>query len=209
MTNLTVSLFPLPNSITLNKVSIPYHIFEPRYIRMVQESFKLDYLIGVLLTKPDGDYTNEICIGGKPSIIRSWENGELDIVITGTDKCRLKRCVQQEPYLIYTAESVLEDLAVVGDLNEDLELFKEYIWHFIDGQPGLKRQARLIENLLVDVDSVINYATLLLIADAKSRSNVMKANTLAEKCRLLKNYLSPSEIDLGPYLSPLELRDSP
>src|SRR5690554_1490632 len=95
----SVCLFPLPNSVTLNKVSIPYHIFEPRYIKMVQDCFLNDYLIAVLTPQWNGEYEGRICVAGRPTIIQSYDNGELDIVITGVMKCRLEEKIQTHPYL--------------------------------------------------------------------------------------------------------------
>ena len=47
-TVLTVPLFPLPGALLLPRGSLPLHIFEPRYLAMVDDAMNSDHLIGVV-----------------------------------------------------------------------------------------------------------------------------------------------------------------
>ena len=44
----TIPVFPLSNFILFPNTSVPLNIFEPRYVDMVNDSMKLDKLIGMI-----------------------------------------------------------------------------------------------------------------------------------------------------------------
>ena len=43
-----IPIFPLSNFILFPKTSVPLNIFEPRYVDMVNDSMKMDNLIGMI-----------------------------------------------------------------------------------------------------------------------------------------------------------------
>ena len=43
-----IPIFPLSNFILFPKTSVPLNIFEPRYVEMINDSMKLDKLIGMI-----------------------------------------------------------------------------------------------------------------------------------------------------------------
>ncbi|HEY3348701.1 MAG TPA: LON peptidase substrate-binding domain-containing protein [Thermoanaerobaculia bacterium] len=47
-----VRLFPLPNVVLLPGTTMPLHVFEPRYRRMLADALDSDRLIGMQLLKP-------------------------------------------------------------------------------------------------------------------------------------------------------------
>ncbi len=80
-----VSVFPLYNSISLKKIPLPYHIFESKYVQMVNDSFLTSQRIAVL--PPRGsDLKNRICVAGVPMLLQKYDDGRMDIVITGVEK---------------------------------------------------------------------------------------------------------------------------
>ncbi len=54
----TIPLFPLPNVVLFPHVTLPLHIFEPRYREMVSTALEGDRMIGMVLLRPgwEGDY---------------------------------------------------------------------------------------------------------------------------------------------------------
>ena len=50
-----IPVFPLTNFIIFPRTSVPLNIFEPRYIKMVDESMKGNRLIGIVQPKKTGD----------------------------------------------------------------------------------------------------------------------------------------------------------
>ena len=51
----TAPLFPLPGVMLLPGARLPLNVFEPRYLRMVDDALKADRLIGIIQTKDEAD----------------------------------------------------------------------------------------------------------------------------------------------------------
>lgn len=201
-----VCLFPLPNSVTLKNISIPYHIFEHRYKTMVNDAIEHGLDIAVLLQSADGDYKDRICIAGFPTILNLYDNGRMDVVITGRVKCRLKKCKQPGPYMIYSSEVIEEDSFLTSEQVDDLELVRELVWDYINTQQVLRNQKDNIERILEDPETVLSYANLLLINDKNDKERLMELNSLSEKISEVISILSPESIELGSFIDPLKIK---
>ena len=46
-----ISVFPLSNFIIFPNTSVPLNIFEPRYIKMIDDNMKNDHIIGMIQPK--------------------------------------------------------------------------------------------------------------------------------------------------------------
>ena len=83
-----VSVFPLSNFIIFPKTTVPLNIFEPRYIDMVNDSMKMNKLIGMI--QPKTSYKNQVipelhdvgCMG-KITSLRETEDGRFLIELKG------------------------------------------------------------------------------------------------------------------------------
>ena len=84
-----IPVFPLSNFIIFPKTSVPLNIFEPRYIDMVNDSMKLNKLIGMI--QPLSSNNNEELVPklhkigclGKITSLKKSENGSFLIELQG------------------------------------------------------------------------------------------------------------------------------
>ena len=53
MTAKRISIFPLSGAILLPDMQLPLHIFEPRYLAMIEDAMSSDRLIGMIQPEPD------------------------------------------------------------------------------------------------------------------------------------------------------------
>tara|TARA_B100001029_G_C14992415_1_gene412847 strand:- start:336 stop:977 length:642 start_codon:yes stop_codon:yes gene_type:complete len=87
-----IPVFPLTNFIIFPRTSVPLNIFEPRYIKMVDESMKGNRLIGIVQPKKTGDLKipdlYKIGCVGKITSFNETEDGRYLIVLNGV--CRFK-----------------------------------------------------------------------------------------------------------------------
>ena len=84
----TIPIFPLSNFIIFPKTTVPLNIFEPRYIDMVNDSMKLNKLIGMIQPKNSGDreeppLLHEIGCLGKITSLTETEDGRYLIELKG------------------------------------------------------------------------------------------------------------------------------
>lgn len=199
-----VFLFPLQNSILFKKVTLPYHIFEPRYRQMIKDSIDYQIPIAVIPHNELENYRGEICVAGMPHILSTYPDGRMDIYITGSIKCRLTDFVREDPYKIYRYRPVEE--VIDPDEGFDLELtslkvmLERWANHFLPDPSQRESFAHTLE----DPELLINYCAVFLVDDPAMKRLVMIAGTMEEKIRVLLHVIGPKEISLGPFMPSLK-----
>ena len=95
-----VRLFPLPNVVLLPGTTIPLHVFEPRYRRMLADALDSDRLIGMQLLKPgdsaDGARPAVYSIGCAGEVVHHepLEDGSSNLLLRGAFRYR----IESEPH---------------------------------------------------------------------------------------------------------------
>jgi Lon protease-like protein len=198
-----VFLFPLTNSILFKKVTLPYHIFGPRYRIMMKDALEQEVPIAIIPYHSSGLYRGEICIAGRPHVLSTYPDGRMDIYITGTVKCRLTDLQTHDPYKIYKYQVLEEEMRVDDSCLMELESFRTLLerWatHFLTDP--IQREA--FASTLDDPELLVNYCALFLVDDFVIKKEVMVAKSLTEKMRILLHVIGPKEISLGPFMPTL------
>lgn len=185
-----VYLFPLTNSLTLTKLALPYHIFEPRYKEMVSDALKESDYISVVL--PKENYNDEICTIGKVEILHSYPDERMDIVITGIKKVKLKTQVQKDsPYTVYDFEEVSEDKNLSDDERHDLKIIRNLILKRFRKSLEMMGNFEQVRSVLCEPEVAINYATFFLLNSMEKKEEILQINSLSEKLEVLLNALNP------------------
>ncbi len=198
-----VFLFPLNNSLLFKKVTLPYHIFESRYRRMVKDAIEQQIPIAVVSFNPSNDYEGVICVAGIPHILTTYADGRMDIYITGAVKCKLTDYDQENPYKVYHYKSLDENLIVDESLDMELESLRSFLerWatHFLPDES----QRQSFSNTLDDPEILINYCAVFLLDDVDMKKSVMEAETMKKKIQILLRAVGPKEVSLGPFMPTL------
>ncbi|MGE0760101.1 MAG: LON peptidase substrate-binding domain-containing protein [Pirellulaceae bacterium] len=111
-----VRLFPLPNLVLFPHAVQPLHLFEPRYIQMLEDALAGDQLIAMALLQPDweSDYEGRppiypvVCIGRIIAHAR-LEDGRYNILLQGIRRAALVREFPPEHPFRLAEVAVLED----------------------------------------------------------------------------------------------------
>ena len=92
-----IPVFPLPNVVLFPNVFLPLHIFEPRYLAMVNDALAGDRIIGMVLLKPgfEADYEGrppiyEVGCAGVMTHVEPQADGRFNIVLRGLEKFRVR-----------------------------------------------------------------------------------------------------------------------
>ena len=97
-----ISVFPLSNFVIFPNTSVPLNIFEPRYIKMIDNSMKTDRIIGMIQPKKQKDGTPQLYnvgCAGKITNFNETEDGRYLIVINGISRFKiLKEINNNKPY---------------------------------------------------------------------------------------------------------------
>ncbi|SDY31646.1 hypothetical protein SAMN05444004_101121 [Jannaschia faecimaris] len=101
----TIPVFPLPGALMLPRARLPLHIFEPRYLQMIDDTLKTDHrLIGMVQpraqTTGDGRELQSIGCAGRLTQLSETEDGRYMITLAGVSRYRITREVSGfQPYL--------------------------------------------------------------------------------------------------------------
>jgi uncharacterized protein len=89
----TVAIFPLAGALLLPRARLPLHIFEPRYLAMLDDTLKTPTrLIGMVQPRGDGSPPPLHSIGcaGRVTAFSETEDGRYLITLTGVSRFRLR-----------------------------------------------------------------------------------------------------------------------
>ena len=101
----TIPVFPLPGALMLPRARLPLHIFEPRYLSMLDDTLKSDMrLIGMVQPRevPKGADARLHSIGcaGRLTAFSETEDGRYMVTLTGISRFRVQREVEGfAPYI--------------------------------------------------------------------------------------------------------------
>ena len=96
-----ISVFPLSNFIIFPNTSVPLNIFEPRYIKMIDDSMKANRIIGLVQPKSKNEIPKLYSIGCAGRIINfnETEDGRYLIVIRGISRFKILNEINNDkPY---------------------------------------------------------------------------------------------------------------
>jgi Lon protease-like protein len=103
----TIPIFPLEDVMLFPDMSVPLHIFEPRYKAMIADALKGNRIIGMVLLRPgyEKDYDRSpsifpIGVAGVINEVEQLPNGEYNIVLGALTKYRITREEASRPYRI-------------------------------------------------------------------------------------------------------------
>ncbi|MBD3679540.1 MAG: LON peptidase substrate-binding domain-containing protein [Rhodobacteraceae bacterium] len=101
----TIPVFPLPGALLLPRARLPLHIFEPRYLAMLDDTMKTSHrLIGMVqpLETPGGEKEKLHSIGcaGRLTGFSETEDGRYMITLAGVSRFRIRGQVEGfTPYI--------------------------------------------------------------------------------------------------------------
>ncbi len=119
-----IPLFPLPDVILFPRVSLPLHIFEPRYRKMVGDAMDGHRTIGMVLLRPgwEKDYHGRPPVfgsgcAGRIETCEALPDGKYNIVLRGLSRFRVVEEHAGEPYRLATVEPRPEEEGETADLD--------------------------------------------------------------------------------------------
>ena len=90
----TLSVFPLPGALLLPRARLPLHIFEPRYLAMIEDAMKTSHrLIGMIqpCENRGEDGLQAIGCAGRLTGFSETEDGRYMITLTGISRYRVSK----------------------------------------------------------------------------------------------------------------------
>ena len=181
----TIAIFPLPGALLLPRARLPLHLFEPRYLAMLDDILKTPTrLIGMVqpYEGPDGDCLHSIGCAGRVSAFSETEDGRYMITLSGISRFRIKEEV--EGFTPYRRCSVSwdgfeRDLgATEKDTAFDRETFMCALGKFFEDQ-GLKTDWESLGE--ADDELLINSLSMLCPFEPEDKQALLEAPSLSTR----------------------------
>ncbi|HEY2120427.1 MAG TPA: LON peptidase substrate-binding domain-containing protein [Candidatus Acidoferrum sp.] len=118
-----IPLFPL-NVVLLPGEQLPLHIFELRYRQMVRECLDEQTFFGLLLALPNG-VVRVGCTAEILEVIKTYEDGRMDIITVGREPFRVLELDTKEP-LLHGEVDYLEEYDLAPDSAKQNQLIELY-----------------------------------------------------------------------------------
>jgi len=111
----TIPIFPLEDVMLFPDMSVPLHIYEPRYKTMIADALKGNRVIGMVLLRPgyEKDYERspsvfQVGCAGVINEVEELPNGEYNIVLGALTKYRITREEASRPYRLAHVTAVAD-----------------------------------------------------------------------------------------------------
>lgn len=126
-----VGLFPLPNVVLFPGMSLPLHVFEPRYKRLVGEVLESGAALAIPRLEPgfetsyyENPKVHAVCGVGHIVEHTCLPDGRYEITVVGAARVRLLRELRQTPYRLAEAEVLADSPPLAGTATLHSELGK-------------------------------------------------------------------------------------
>ena len=185
-----LSIFPLAGALLFPRLSLPLHIFEPRYCAMISDSLARDRRIGMIQPRSD-DLVPELfeigCVG-RISAVEALEDGRYNIVLEGVTRFRIHRELD--------AATPFRQVEAVFDClpDEPGETLPHILRADFEGEARRFADARGIQLdwdalTTLDDETLINGSAQVAPFDIASKQALLEAPTLIDRADLLVQLL--------------------
>lgn len=178
----TIAVFPLPKAVLLPRSRLPLHIFEPRYLAMIEDILKTpDRLLGMI--QPNGpDRLYSIGCAGRLTQFSETEDGRYMITLTGVSRFRLGP--EQKGFNPYRRFSVTwsgfenDRRSAEQDRNFDRDAFFSLLERYLQGR-GMSTDWETLRE--AEDELLINSLSMLLDFEPEEKQALLEAPSLVTR----------------------------
>ena len=185
----TIPLFPLPNVVLFPSVSLPLHVFEPRYREMVADTLDGDRMIGMVLLRPgwEGEYEGRPAIysvgcAGLITHAERTDDGRYNIVLKGLHKFKVDGEDHSRRYRIATIEPILEPLDERD--RQAITAERRRLEALLVPQPSGRGVDHTMPPSMPD-EELVNALAQYLDLEVVEKQALLERNGLVQRCRSL------------------------
>lgn len=190
----TIPVFPLSGAVVFPRAQLPLHIFEPRYLAMVNDVLAGERTIGMVQPRDDTAGQMEppvygIGCAGRLTSFQELDNGRNLITLTGLCRFEIDRELDRTtPYRQFQVQydSFAGDLDAPQDDGVDREDLLGSVRKYIERQE-LQSDWDSIEK--ADNETLINALSMLTPFLPKEKQALMEAGDLVSRAAILKTLL--------------------
>jgi Lon protease-like protein len=176
----SIPVFPLPKAVLLPRSRLPLHIFEPRYLAMIEDSMKTPQrLIGMLQPTGNDGRLHSIGCAGKLTQFSETEDGRYMVTLTGISRYRIENEIEGfSPYRRFNVlwDDFEKDRTVPEQDHEfDRDRFFKLLGKFLEGE-SLSTDWETLQQ--ADNELLINSLSMMLDFDLEDKQALLEAPSL-------------------------------
>lgn len=192
----TYYLFPLTNVTLFPRTTKPLNIFEPRYLRMVNESINQGIPIAICFVPEGSSEIRPVAGFGIPQVIEQRTDGTMLVFMSGQGKVRLNVDVLVTDGGITSAEGevIVEDLVLDEKLKPKYMALSEALIRWIRMHIPDQQQREIFIRGLTGPQEVIGAFAAYLILDYDLQYEMMEINSLNNQIVFLYRLLESGKL---------------
>jgi hypothetical protein len=180
-----IPVFPLPGALLLPRAKLPLHIFEPRYLQMLDDTLKTSHrLIGMVqpYDAADGPRLHRIGCAGRLTAFSETEDGRYLVTLSGISRFRISTEIEGfHPYRCCEVswDGFARDLGPAErDTDFDRDGFLDLLNRFFDEQ-ALKTDWEALRE--ADDELLINSLSMLCPFEPEDKQALLEAPSLTTR----------------------------
>ena len=183
----TIPVFPLPGALMLPRARLPLHIFEPRYLQMIDDCLKTEHrLIGMVQPRAqktgDGRTLQSIGCAGRLTQMSETEDRRYMVTLAGVSRYRIGKEISGfQPYLQadVTWDGFDRDLGrTERDEGFDRPAFLDLLHRYFEAQ-GLSTDWDSLKD--AEEELLINSLSMLCPFEPEEKQALLEAPSLATR----------------------------
>ena len=181
-----IPLFPLPGAVLMPRARLPLHIFEPRYLQMLEDTLRTDHrLIGMI--QPIGEGLARVGTAGRVVAFSETEDGRMMISLRAVSRFHLSEVEEGfAPYLRgrvdWSGFAADRETGDETDPGFDREAFLSRLRRFMAARDLSTDWEAAGE---ADDEMLINALAMLLPLEVEEKQALLEAPTLSARREIL------------------------
>ena len=189
-----IPIFPLPSLVLFPGVSVPLHIFEPRYREMVRDVAQNHRIVGMVLLKADSesdyhanpDIFDMGCAGRIGGLVK-LADGRYNLVLEGLCEFRVVREIRERPYRQAEVEWRPVKREALECDSETMDGLREMLFSYL-GEPAQEAWRSLVVQRGLRGADLINFLCFHLDVTPIEKQTMLEA--MAERVDCLLDVLT-------------------
>ncbi len=195
-----VPIFPLPDTVFFPAVTLPLHLFEPRYLQMAEDVLSGDKLLVIVLLQPgwQEDYygnpaVHEIATLGRVSSHERLPDGRFNVTLQGLGRVRLlpadgEECLSGRLYRVREISPAPERELPDGVSTEELSLRLRNLFRELEEKSG-KAAEWTIPSERLAFDALVNRISSVVDVPPGAKQRLLEQDDLLARAAALEGHV--------------------
>ncbi len=185
-----IPIFPLPNLVLFPGLSVPLHIFEPRYREMIADVSDTHGMIGMMLLKAEFEQDKdnfpdifEVGCAGRIGGLVKLPDGRYNLVLEGVAEFRIIREIRDRPYRQAEVNWCPVRRGALDCDAETMDALREMLLRYL-GQPAQEAWRTIVEQRGLRGAELINFLCFHLDVTPLEKQTMLEAMADRVDCLL-------------------------